>query len=105
MQSSLLLLSALSVAIFACSVHCMRPVFRLPRDAETTGRYIVVLKEDTSRHRFMEIVEMFQKFSNECKVYGYTEVTMKAIVVDISYNFLQKVRKCQLNECIYVRVN
>ena len=86
-----LLLVALLAAFCACCVHCSRPVIRLPRDAETTGRYIAVLQEDTSHQRLLEIVEFLRDLSDVCKVYGYIEVAMKAIILDLSDDALQKV--------------
>ena len=87
-----LLLVALFATFCACCVHCSRPVIRLPRDAETTGRYIAVLQEDTSHQRLLEIVEYLRNFSDGCKVHGYIEVAMKAIILDLSYSALRKVR-------------
>ena len=89
----LALLVALLAALCACYVHCSRPVIRLPRDAETTGRYIAVLQEDTSHQRLLEIVEFLRDLSDGCKVYGYIEVAMKAIILDLSDDALQKVSK------------
>ena len=67
----------------------MSPVLRLPRDAPTTGRYIAVLRDDTSHQRLLELVEILEK--DGCKVFGYMEVAVKAIVLDLSYSTLQKV--------------
>ena len=86
-----LLLVALFAAFCACSVRCSRPVIRLPRDAETTGRYIAVLQEDTSHQRLLEIVEYLRNFSDGCKVHGYIEVAMKAVIMDLSDDALHMV--------------
>ena len=77
--------------ICACSVHCMRPVIRVPRDAEKTGRYIAVLRQDTCHARLLEIVELLENSSEGCVVYGYMEVAIKAIILDLTYDALQMV--------------
>ena len=87
-----LLFVALFAAFWACYVRGLRPVIRLPRDAETTGRYIAVLQEDTSHQRLLEIVEFLQNLSDGCKVHGYIEVTMKAVILDLSDDALYEVR-------------
>ena len=91
-RSVFLLVTALSAATLLGSsgVCSMRPVIRLPRDAETTGRHIVVLKDDTSHQQLLELVDKLEK--EGCKVYSYMEVALKAIVLDLSYDALQKVR-------------
>ena len=95
MQCSLLI-TALSVALcIICSVQCMRPVVRLPRDAERTGRYIAVLTEDASHERLVEIVEMLRNLE-DCNVHGYTEIVIKAIVLDLSQDALEIVRLSSL---------
>ena len=86
----------LHVALFAtfcaCYVHGLRPVIRLPRDAETTSRYIAVLQEGTSHQRLLEIVEYLRNLSDGCKVHNYIEVAMKAVILDLSDDTLQKVK-------------
>ena len=82
-----------AAALFASSgVHCMRPLLRLPRDAPTTGRYIAVLSDDTSHQRLLDLVEIFKKIPG-CKVYTYMERVLKAIVVDLSNDALEKVNE------------
>ena len=90
MKALFIVVLSIAAAFCICSVHCLQPVIRLPRDAEKTGRYIAVLTEDTSHQRMMEIVEMLQRIS-DCQVHGYIEVAMKAIVLDLSEDTLKKV--------------
>ena len=95
----LLLLAALLVAFCACSLASLSPVICLPRDVETTGRYIAVLREDTSHQRLLEIVESLRNLSDGCKVLGYMAVAMKGIVLDLSLNALQQVCVYQVLYC------
>ena len=97
MRRQLLLLAALSAALCACCVQCLRPVIRLPRDAASTGRYIAVLEEDTSHARLLEIVQFLRNLPDGCVVYGYMEVATKAIVLDMSDSALQKVTKAYIS--------
>ena len=78
------------LALAACGAHCLRPLIRAPRGAATTGRYIAVLKNSTSRERLVEIVEHFKNASDGCEVYGYM-AAMKAITLQLSDGALQKV--------------
>ena len=90
MQCRLLLLL---IAICACTVRCSQPdIRRVPRDAEWTGHYIAVLRKDTSHERLLEIVDLLRNFTDGCKVYGYMETAIKAIVLGLSYDALQEVR-------------
>lgn len=66
----------------------MQSVINLPQDAEGTGHYIAVLKEDTSHARLLEIVE---ELRHNYRVYNYVEVAMKAIFLDIPSEDLQEV--------------
>ena len=88
LASSGSVLQAATALCIICSVQCMRPVVRLPRDAERTGRYIAVLTEDAS---LMEIVETLRNLE-DCNVHSYVEVGIKAIVADLSYEALEKVK-------------
>lgn len=82
----------LIITISACSVSCSRPIIRVPRDAETTGLYIVVLQEDTSHERLLEVVELLRtNLSDGCKIHGYLDTVVKAVLLDLSYDALQKV--------------
>ena len=77
--------------VATCSVHCMRPVIPVPKDAEKTGRYIAVLRQDTSHERLLEMVQLLQNSSAGCAVHCYVEVAIKAIILDLTYDALQKV--------------
>ena len=91
MHCSLYSLAVLSALLLcACGAHGMRPVVRLPRGAEGTGRYIAVLKEDTSHDRLLEIVGLLKTWGG-CVVHGHVEVALKAIVLSLSEPALQKV--------------
>ena len=85
------LLLALLAAVCLSSVQCLKPVIRAPRDAETTGRFIAVLKETTSHERLLEIVGLLKTSPYGCKILGYTETAVKAIVLELSEGALQKV--------------
>ena len=83
-------LAALVTVFYVCGVQCLSPVIRVPRDAETTGRYIAVLQDGTSHERLLEIVELLRNYDN-CKVYGYMEVTMGVIILELGDDVLQEV--------------
>ena len=93
----LLLLAALLAAFYVCCVQCLRPVIRAPRDAETTGRYIAVLQDDTNHERLLEIVELLRNY-DDCTVYGYMEVAIKVILLELSDDVLQEVFMHTLRE-------
>ena len=92
MQLRSAILFVLLAAVCVCSVQCLKPVIRAPRDAEKTGRFIAVLKETTSHERLLEIVELLQTSPYGCKILGYTETAVKAIVLELSKDALQKVQ-------------
>ena len=86
------ILLVLLAALCVCSVQCSRPVIRAPRDAETTGRFIAVLKETTSHERFLEVLDLLKTAPYDCKILGYTETAVKAIVMELTEDALQKVK-------------
>ena len=91
MHRSLRLLVVLSAVLFcAFSVREKAPFIRLPRDTETTGRYIVVLKEDTSHEQLTQVVKQLSSYDG-CVVHKHVEIVLKAIVMDISGAALEKV--------------
>ena len=90
------------LALAACGAHCLRPLIRAPRSVKTTGRYIAVLKESTSRERLVEIVEHLRDATGGCKVDGYMEA-MKAITLQLSDGALQKV--CHIPYLPYIIEN
>ena len=85
---SLVALSA--VLLCAFSVHDKRPVLRLPRDADSTGHYIAVLKDDTTHERLLEVVNTLNAIDG-CVVHRYVEVALKAIVLEVSGAALEEV--------------
>ena len=94
---------ALLVAAAVCGAHCLKPLIRAPNDGQTTGRYIAVLKETTSRERLLELVELLNNTMEGCKVRGYVEVAVKAITMELSDEALEKV-SCYLSS-EFVRQN
>ena len=85
---SLVVLSA--VLLCAFSEHDKRPVLRLPRDADSTGHYIAVLKDDTTHERLLEVVNTLNAIDG-CVVHRYVEVALKAIVLEVSGAALEEV--------------
>ena len=86
-------LLALLLSIGAANSRSVRsPLFRAPRDAPTTGCYIVVLKEGTTREQLSETLDSAVKFSDDGKVYGYVEHVGKAFTLKLSPSALEKVR-------------
>ena len=79
-----------TVLLCAFSAREKAPFIRLPRDTETTGRYIVVLKEDTSHEQLTQMVEQLSSYDG-CVVHKHVETVLKAIVMDISGAALEKV--------------
>lgn len=62
----------------------------MPNDAEKTGRYIAVLRDDTSRERLREIVEAVDSIDG-CTVHDYMEGSMKSMLMDLSSDALHQV--------------
>ena len=69
-----------------------RPVLRVPRDAPTTGRYIIVLKEKTSVAELHQVLTRVLRISDDAKVYGYVEKVAKAFTVELSSYALELVK-------------
>ena len=87
---ALLLLLAAGVRNGLCSNR--RPVLRVPRQAQTTGRYIVVLRENTSVAELRQVLTRVLRISNIAKVYGYVEKVTKAFTVELPSYALELVK-------------
>ena len=102
MQGSLLLCAALLAALCAHAAACFCPVYCVPNDAEKTGRYIAVLRDDTSRERLHVIVETINSYEG-CTVHDYMDVAAKSILLGLSPDALQMV--LQLQKFIQSRIS
>ena len=89
-----LLFFCFTLQLLAACVNCRRPVFRAPRDAPTSGNYIVVLKQDSSKQELQEIITKSLKVADDATVYGYVEKTAKAFAVKLSSYSLELVSTC-----------
>lgn len=78
---------------------CRRPVLRVPRQAPTTGRYTVVLKQNTSVAELQRVLTRVLRISDDEKVYGYVEKVTKAFTVQLPSYALELVK---LHACILV---
>ena len=87
---------ALLVAAAVCGAHCLKPLIRAPNDEQTTGRYIAILKENTSRESLLDLVKLLKNTVEGCEVRGYVEVAVKAIIMELSDEALEKV-SCDLS--------
>lgn len=90
--------------LLAAGAHdgfCRRPVLRVPREAPTTGRYMVVLKEKTSVAEMQQVLTRILRMSDDSKVYGYVEKVAKAFTVKLSSYSLELVKNtcCLLQSC------
>lgn len=81
----------LLVVAAACGAHTLKPLIRMPSDGQTTGRYIAVLRETTSRERLLELVKLLNDTVEGCEVWGYVEVAVKAIIMELTDEALEKV--------------
>ena len=95
------LLFALLVAAAVCGAHSLKPLIRAPNDRQTTGRYIAVLKETTSRERLLELVKVLNNTMEGCEVRGYVEVAVKAIIMELSDKALEKVSCDLASDVVY----
>ena len=91
-------LFALLIAAVQCSALGRGSAFFGTRtdSADTTGmpmeRYIVVLHKTTSHDRIIELAKLLDSSIEGCKVYGYVEVAVKALTLELSNGALQEVR-------------
>ena len=85
----------LLLLLLAADAHdglCGRLVLRAPREAPTTGRYIVVLKEKTSPTELQQVLTRVLQVADDAKVYGYVEKVAKAFTVRLSSHSLELVK-------------
>ena len=60
------------------------PILHASGGSETTGCYIVVLKEATTHDKFQEIVQRAVAMTDDAKVHGAVEKVIKAFTVKLS---------------------
>ena len=73
------------------SVRKPARVFRSPRDAPTTGCYIIVLKDTTTLEVFEQILFDVKEVSIDKKVYAAVKNVQKAFTVKLSAKALKEV--------------
>ena len=78
------LLLCFVMQLLAACANSMRPVHRVPRDAPTTGRFIVSMKPSTSKGEMQETLMAVMKVADDAKIYGYVHTVAKAITVKLS---------------------
>ena len=98
-QCGLCLVLLLLLAAGVRNGLCRRPVLRVPRHAPTTGRYTVVLKQNTSVAELQQVLTRVLRISDGEKVYGYVEKVTKAFTVQLPSYALELVK---LHACILV---
>ena len=67
------------------------PILYASSESETTGCYIVVLKEATTHEKFQEIVQRAVAMTDDAKVHGAVEKVIKAFTVKLSPSSLEVV--------------
>ena len=70
-----------------------KSVIRSPRDASTTGCYIVVLEDTTTLEEFQQIVSQVKNVSIDRKVYAVVKNVQKAFTVKLSTHVLTEVSR------------
>ena len=81
-----------------CLIHILsygfarKPLFRAARDAEKTGRYIVVLRDDVEDQQFDEILFRAVSLSNNKRAYGVIKTVEKAFTLKLNKISLEQVK-------------
>ena len=87
----LLLRLAFLLAIVLCSTVAARsPLHRVPRGAEATGSYIVVLREETTEEQFEHLKGVATRVSTDTPV--VTSAVGKTITAKLSEQALEEVK-------------
>ena len=66
------------------SLSMTSPLYRATRDSTTTGRYIVVMKENVSKEEFHSIVNSIVQLSDDHKVLGLVSFVEKSFAVQLN---------------------
>lgn len=74
-------------------VSASKPVIRSPREASTTGCYIVVLEDTTEPEEFERIVSQVKDLSIDRKLYAVVKNVQKAVTVKLSAHVLAEVSR------------
>ena len=75
----------------ATATESRKPLIRAPRDATTTGDYMVVVEENVSHEQFQQLVARISKMSEGAAVNSYVENVAKVITASLSPNALEMV--------------
>ena len=85
------LLLALCCAFLFVSSSARKPLFRAARDADKTGRYIVMLEDDVDHEEFQRILRQAAHLSTDERPYGVVETVEKAFALRLNAIGLEKV--------------
>ncbi len=91
-KTSTSLFAVLCCVSLLVSSAARRPLFRAARDADTTGRYIVMLKQDIDHEQFQRILRQAVSLSNDKRAYGVVETVEKSFTLTLNSIALEMVR-------------
>lgn len=97
--SSLLVL--LLLITLAGSVVSRSPLVRAPRDAPTTGEYMVVAKRDITAEQFDSLLARVSELSDDRSIHRYVDNVGKVITVALSPYTLEAVSEILYQFCIF----
>lgn len=86
------LVVVLWIQLLASCACARRPLYRAPREAPTTGNYIVMLKDGTTKEQLRQVLARVVRMTNDGKAHGCVENVAKAFTVKLSPYMLEVVR-------------
>ena len=90
----------LGLAIGVSARRC--PLLRAADSANKTGCYIVVLREETSQDKVLEILHKATNLAEGKKVYGFVQNVLKAFTLKLSAYSLKLVSQYNLRLLVLV---
>lgn len=80
------------LSLFIAHSHCgLSPLFRARRDADKTGRYIILLQSDISDYEFNKTLEKALSLSQDKRPYVVVRYVEKAFTLDLNAYSLYQV--------------
>ena len=76
--------SSFALTTLLLCAESLSPIYKAPRDARTTGNYLVVLDHNTSREDFQQILARISQISGSEGVQSYVEHVGKVITVSLT---------------------
>ena len=81
------------LSLFIAHSHCgLSPLFRARRDADKTGRYIILLQSDISDYEFNKTLEKALSLSQDKRPYVVVRYVEKAFTLDLNAYSLYQVK-------------